>query len=817
MDREKSHDDSEMAGGVENAGEAGQPEPAADSISISQAHDSDKKLDVILIEEIKPAPYGAATNSSGSSSSPRFFPPKPKSKPTKVASQRKLAALWFITRFHLPSLVVSFFLLGIYVAQWVWPPPGPSPNVLGALQFAAKVHEGLMILSLSNMLLHRIRYLLMSRDGVPLGLITSPWQLSSPLYFVSSEFWGSALRSVRAMTHSGTLLLLLLCCLLAVAIGPFSAIVIIPRVEYWRVPNNWPGMSEFLAARVTRNNSEYLLGPVEERIRPYQFASDPNTELYPVSISEGTLGVTWECDPFLKEWFPTGFGCPNKFNAMYEQSIINGIVKSRIATADFISAGRYGEYISVDEPCAPGNLSSVQLWQCANERLPSVASGQRAADHVAVASVHSILHNLALVQEGTLLWNHVNESGLNKDIIIKASYSDAAGKPVAVKQPLVATQCFPNIYHRDDFKLGTNLQFARGIYPAFSITIDETMTKFVWNSSRPGNESALAWFDIEQYVAGFGFSAGVITTVAFYNQTTLVFEPDYRIVEMCYSVARWAEVDVWSRTPFTTLEYSLVNEKPIEVLLNETERTPPEDIVRFDPEWMQGLDAKPFNQYPLQDMINRPVSIYEFLAGFCTTDSECLSTALSTMLAWTLSASQCAFTPCNERGNVASYTYAKSHTYEEAEARGAYVNVSMEYRILSSGYGFQSGSLVILGFSVLLLHALLAIAHILVIFFGGSWSSEAWASLGELLVLALQSTSPRLLRADSAGVRSISTWQLTASVRENKSEDRLEMRIEPRLSPHLRDVEMDERGGEDERNEDLQRELALPQPDKTYR
>jgi hypothetical protein len=70
-----------------------------------------------------------------------------------------------------------------------WQAPGPNTNsVLGALQFAAKVHESLIGVSLCTMVLYHIRNGLLGAHVVPLGPLGSGFQLNSVAYVFSAEF-----------------------------------------------------------------------------------------------------------------------------------------------------------------------------------------------------------------------------------------------------------------------------------------------------------------------------------------------------------------------------------------------------------------------------------------------------------------------------------------------------------------------------------------------------------------------------------------------------------------------------------------------------
>lgn len=135
--------------------------------------------------------------------------------------------------FHLLPVATNFTLLGLYAGQFLWAPPGPPTNVSNALQIAARFHETLMIASLGSVLLHNIRFNLLSSDGrgLPLGLITSPFRLSDISYLWSREF-SAACRALRGSRLSEVIIVLihLFLFILAAVLGPASAISMLPRL-----------------------------------------------------------------------------------------------------------------------------------------------------------------------------------------------------------------------------------------------------------------------------------------------------------------------------------------------------------------------------------------------------------------------------------------------------------------------------------------------------------------------------------------------------------------------------------------------------------
>lgn len=88
------------------------------------------------------------------------------------------------------------------------------------------------------------------------------------------------------------------------------------------------------------------------------------------------------------------------------------------------------------------------------------------------------------------------------------------------------------------------------------------------------------------------------------------------------------------------------------------------------------------------------------------------------------------------------------------------------------------GTTVYLAFVILLLHVVTVMIHLCVIYFGDCWSSSAWSTHGELLVLAQQSPPSKHLENTSGGVRSSKTWRLRVSVKDLPGDNKAGMVIE---------------------------------------
>ena len=106
-------------------------------------------------------------------------------------------------------------------------------NGLSAFQFAAKLHEMAMQSSLAVIVFSYMRSELFSGSGLPIGAMLSGLQLTQISYLWSMELWGIALSAISYRRKIGIILMIMLAVVLASTTGPSSAVLMIPRLDYW--------------------------------------------------------------------------------------------------------------------------------------------------------------------------------------------------------------------------------------------------------------------------------------------------------------------------------------------------------------------------------------------------------------------------------------------------------------------------------------------------------------------------------------------------------------------------------------------------------
>lgn len=141
---------------------------------------------------------------------------------------------------HLPAVAITLVALSLSWRDVFWETPSPgAESKLGALQFLAKIHEMLIVLSLSRLAYDRVQQdLLSGPHGVPLGFLSAGTQVDSAEYIFSQRFWQGFIQHHLSLRRLGMTLFLLLLFVLATVAGPASAIIMIPSLDWWPMSLN---------------------------------------------------------------------------------------------------------------------------------------------------------------------------------------------------------------------------------------------------------------------------------------------------------------------------------------------------------------------------------------------------------------------------------------------------------------------------------------------------------------------------------------------------------------------------------------------------
>ncbi|KAI4177618.1 MAG: hypothetical protein LQ346_007626 [Caloplaca aetnensis] len=149
--------------------------------------------------------------------------------PKKAFQRDRIMALCRAMIHFLPFLVA----MGELTVNWRGHYIGANINGLSYLQFAAKLHEMAMQSSLAVIVFAYVRHVLFDGDALPIGAMLSGLQLTQVSYLWSMELWGIASSSIPLRRRLSVMAVIVVAVSLASTVGPSSAILMIPNLNYW--------------------------------------------------------------------------------------------------------------------------------------------------------------------------------------------------------------------------------------------------------------------------------------------------------------------------------------------------------------------------------------------------------------------------------------------------------------------------------------------------------------------------------------------------------------------------------------------------------
>ena len=149
----------------------------------------------------------------------------------KIAIRKDRAIALLRSLIHLIPVGVSLCEI---ILNWNTYYVGVSIYNQAVYQLLSKIHEIAIQASLAAVVFSYIRHELTMGKGIPFGALLSGLQISQVSYLWSMEFWGTIRSAHSSLRRKFTLLILILTCItLASLSGPSSAVLLIPRLDYW--------------------------------------------------------------------------------------------------------------------------------------------------------------------------------------------------------------------------------------------------------------------------------------------------------------------------------------------------------------------------------------------------------------------------------------------------------------------------------------------------------------------------------------------------------------------------------------------------------
>ncbi|KAI1750759.1 hypothetical protein F4782DRAFT_508805 [Xylaria castorea] len=721
----------------------------------------------------------------------------------KVALTRDTKCLAFISHFPLHSIplaatatAVQLTFRQVYWAdEAMWDSKWYLLNLshqatIDFLQFAAKLHEILIVASLSAIILHFLRRKLVGKNGLPFGIMVGAYQVGSVEYLLSKSFRNPLFSSLFSRQFGTWMLVVLLGMSIAYAnlVGPASAVALEPSLDWWSMSDPFNTSSHVMS---------YILKPFDT--------------VYPLALRNSTQYA--DCDG---EW--TDFFCP---------------ASGFLQLTEWVAAWRY-EGITYSP-------TMTNIWGQGQRNVSMTAMlRQPGATFEAVALSTTLLAEVLSLVDG--FWSLVHSGALGSIAKVQR-LKLTTSKETPIFMPLLQTQCNAWDYTAavSDFQVPTpgldglripntpGIEFETSSLTNFSgpnsnryLDHGWKVPEYAWNFTRPMDAVNVTWIDTSDLKSSHGRSIspslGVLVTVPYFyelyldNGTNTTGQGS--LLVSCIVDARWAAAEmVYDPSGSNVVGHNLTDlskfiDKDDE---NSRERWGLSESIAIGPDYASLIDTKNLTGDDLtlfgeligtfvEDRqanvsINGGVAteqmIQQFLPGnksyepenYIAESCQTIATILGTALADGISRHDLKpqnlgvfFSPTPD-GQI-SYVNLLTQAYREIALVNASIlldpNVPVDFVIerYGWGYGFNSPTSKF-AIAVLLVHAIIVILYvayyITFLFSAGGWKSQAWGSVEDLLALAINSRPTDQLRNTGAGIDMSSTIMLPLQVRERHS------------------------------------------------
>lgn len=657
---------------------------------------------------------------------------------------RKKSLQWFLI-IHFAPVATTLGLFGLYLKGFRW---NATDIQLKALLFAAKLHESLIVISLGDIIFHRIRYHLLTERGVSFGLLMSSFRISNPFYLLQPPFLASATFTLKSGPELLTILLVILVSVLALLASPSSAALMLPKYDWWQVPNDDHGTINFK----------------EQDLEAATYIGTRFENLFPLTIGAAVAPDSRKDDSFEISSLTDRI---QQIRSGLDQVLVYGILEANanITVVDGATVNPFTLAYQEQEAEDCDSTKSQGVSKMPDTFGPEVVTASfDSCRSVAVQATSP----LEIVTRKLFQRYRTWMSASSETFMVTAHARDSSKRHLTWRQPSVSMECSPVSSSGPD-----KLSFSYGrSFPPFSISADNQLLKEIQHiESFDDLDSHTSYVDISRLTPN-----GLSTSTAL-----LMYRPSelgtINVTYLCPIDARWIGSPVWFTAPYSTIMRSGV---PLDYLKaitgsNTATTTATSPVINITTEYANSLDtglltaAMPKTYYS-------PFKFIDFSCGPGTLPPKCEMLAHALYLTDSLRRTQ--------------FTFGYNAVMEPRGSQNLTLLTQLnwtklDYQRYHQVHAYQlEGSILKFSMSVLLIHMMLVYAHFLLVVIGDGWCSRAWTELGELMALAILTRPSALLQNAGGGVNNWQTWKLRTFVREVTPEGRLELVLrKPRGSP----------------------------------
>ncbi|KAG6994206.1 hypothetical protein G7Y79_00046g082570 [Physcia stellaris] len=660
--------------------------------------------------------------------------------PLKIAINR---SRWIAFARSLIHIIPVGFALFEIILNWNSFYVGVDKYNQASYQLVAKIHELMIQASLGAILFSYIRHEIVIGEGLPFGALFSGLQLNQISYLWSLEYWGSIRSHHLTIWRKIRLsIVIALCIILGTVCGPSSAVLLIPRSQYW------PAGSTHIWLNTTREN------------------------LWPEKVDASM--VPEMCQGALRSSSPSGNECPwSEWTSIREVLTIlrDGIPEPYLSTWRVVYLPGY---VDVSGKSAIREFYSGQssTWMAENEII-SFTSTQQAAVADALVSAAS-LWCLGLT-------NVTAQSGHGNPL---SDQSDSAHTiENDYMQPSVDSLCKPDVIDGmdDDRPLIFPLLLSQNNVSYSDTTMDNSFhrnasARSIPSITKPGmprsevlntpgsmSEFRLRWIDLsEDRFQGSSIGAAILLPRSIEDHSQLILT--------CHIAAGWSNSSIW-----TTRSMGSPSSGRVSSMIEENEKAPrPTNIdskhtyvpTKQQDEFLDGGDGTRVDTNITEswaDLLNprlldtNSTVIHELMQlqvfqGYAHFASYILGALVTNGLARTGFSSQL-------QGDLKTVSMSDGSTQidgnywlsgkgdvfqvNSSEAKN-WTKLQMTSTLQGNAYN-TAGSPAKIAICIIVIYCVVAFSHM---FYAGIFgiSSTAWDSIAEVVALAINSASTACLR-----------------------------------------------------------------------
>ena len=695
--------------------------------------------------------------------------------PTKIAIRKSRTTALVRALIHVVPISVAIWEI---IINWNTYYLGTKVRNQAYYQFGAKVHEIAAQASLAAIVFSYVRYEISLGQGLPFGALFSGLQISQASYLWSMEFWGLVRsKSLPIRRRISMALVVAVAITLAATVGPSSAILLIPRLEYWPA-----------------GATDIWLNATSQDLWPDRLADPLNTLLSPQALNvrrtNGTL-VSTGCrvsDPLVLE-----SNCPSSGwqGIQTYLTLTNSLLPLRYQL-------QYSTSPSVPFVQVTGACSLRQLLINAQS---SLEDGPGYDTPLAVASTQQAAVADALSTTG-ILWNTALQNVTTKGHGSVLDQLDAVHSiTTGYYQPYTIASCEHDIFFglgdqkSVAFPLppGTPAQFLNtsdfedtldnGFGPAHALNFPGITRSELLDTPGLPDEYRLRWVELPgNPFNGTAIGAVVLLPRAIDNTTQSVL--------MCNLAAGRGEsrlnMSTFGGGAQTVLSENSLQD-PAQILKGTLAQTAPitelgaigaenafvlpyfpQRLVTVTEEWAQYLNPSLANVNTT--LFHHLMDSHLIEVDIAISAKIILSSLLANGLARIGSTSQLQGTPRTIVGSDGSEDLDGNYWFS---GKGSAFIVDpveskdwVKFRVYSTFEGFAYNTRGVppkVAISFLLAYCVFALAHILYAGITGI-SSTCWDSIGEVTALAVNSTPSTLLRNTCAGITELSIFKIPVRV-----------------------------------------------------